>query len=104
MQLSTAADVPMLVVSHNSRSERRISPSWTIQELQGRLEPITGIPSSSQRLSLKGPSPDQLISLENAAPDAQLGVWNLHSYTELHVRMGLKSFMSYANPSSCTST
>ncbi|KAK9366499.1 CAP Gly-rich domain-containing protein [Lipomyces kononenkoae] len=46
------ADIPLLVTSQNTSSERRISPLWTLAQLKSRLEPITGIPSDSQRLSL----------------------------------------------------
>ncbi|KAK9390504.1 CAP Gly-rich domain-containing protein [Lipomyces mesembrius] len=46
------ADILLLVTSENTSSERRISPHWTLAHLKSRLEPITGIPASSQRLSL----------------------------------------------------
>ncbi|KAK9248488.1 CAP Gly-rich domain-containing protein [Lipomyces tetrasporus] len=46
------ADIPLLVTSQNSSSERRISPHWTLAHLKSRLEPVTGIPSFSQRLSV----------------------------------------------------
>jgi len=75
-------DVPLQVISHNSRSERRISPSWTVFTLQGKLEPITGIPASAQRLSLRAPSYAPR-SLDNG--DAQLSAFDLQHYSELHV-------------------
>ncbi|KAF2156153.1 tubulin-specific chaperone-like protein B [Myriangium duriaei CBS 260.36] len=84
MQLSSAADIPLLVVSDNSRSERRISPSWTLQQLRARLEPITGIPASCQRLSVKL-SPEHTHHLHDLADDVQLASLNLHSHVELHV-------------------
>ena len=31
-------------------AERRISPSWSISQLKAKLEPVTGIPPSAQRL------------------------------------------------------
>ncbi|KAJ9651348.1 hypothetical protein H2198_007571 [Neophaeococcomyces mojaviensis] len=31
-------------------SERRITPTWTVDQLKSKLEPITGIPASSQKL------------------------------------------------------
>ncbi|KAK3397231.1 CAP Gly-rich domain-containing protein [Sordaria brevicollis] len=47
------ADVPMYVTSEYSSSERRITPSWSIAQLKTKMEPITGIPPSSQRITLK---------------------------------------------------
>lgn len=82
---TTASDVPVLVRSETTSSERRIAPSWTIAELKGRLEPITGIPASCQRLSLKiGSQPAQ--ALEAADEDStQIGAWPLQAYAELQV-------------------
>jgi tubulin-folding cofactor B len=31
-------------------SERRVSPAWTVEQLKAKLEPITGIPPSCQKL------------------------------------------------------
>ncbi|KAL1846365.1 hypothetical protein Plec18167_007954 [Paecilomyces lecythidis] len=36
-------------------TERRITPSWTVLQLKAKLETMTGIPPSSQRLKLKAP-------------------------------------------------
>lgn len=47
------ADVPLYVVSDYAASERRITPSWSIWQLKTKLEHITGIPPSSQKISLK---------------------------------------------------
>lgn len=87
MSLQTAADIPMLVVSPNSSSERRISPAWSISQFKARLEPITGIPASTQRLSLRlGGSQQQpyeiLSSRENTT---KLSEWPLQAYAEIHV-------------------
>lgn len=83
------ADVPLQVVSDVTASERRITPSWTISQLKAKLETVTGIPPSAQRLSLKasGSSP---VSIE--APDEDsttLSNWNLAPYAELHVSHSL---------------
>ncbi|KAF6831123.1 cell polarity protein alp11 [Colletotrichum plurivorum] len=78
------ADVPLQVISENSSSERRITPSWSISQLRSKLEPITGIPPSSQRISLKTAS----ASIPIEAPDedsAQLTAFPLAPYAELHV-------------------
>jgi tubulin-folding cofactor B len=83
--MTTTADVPLLIISENARSERRISPAWTIAQLKGRLEPITGVPASSQRLTLKVASwPDQNLQTVNEE-NTQLGAFTLQSYAELHV-------------------
>ena len=56
MSLQTAPDIPLsITVSSESgaplvASERRITPSWTISQLKAKLEPVTGVPASSQSL------------------------------------------------------
>jgi hypothetical protein len=84
-KMATTADVPLLIISENARSERRISPAWTIAQLKGRLEPITGVPASSQRLTLKVASwPDQNLQAVDQE-NTQLSAFTLQSYAELHV-------------------
>ncbi|KAI1471588.1 CAP Gly-rich domain-containing protein [Daldinia caldariorum] len=79
------ADVPLQVISENSISERRITPSWSITQLKRKLEPITGIPPSSQRISLKTASKDS-IPVEAADEDAVLlSSFPLSAYAELHI-------------------
>lgn len=79
------ADVPLLVVSDNSSSERRITPAWSISTLKAKLEPVTGIPPSSQTISLKTSS--QSIAIEAGDEDATyLSSFPLVAYAELHVR------------------
>lgn len=81
------ADVPLIVVSENVSSERRITPSWTIGQLKAKLEPITGVPPSSQRLSLKTPGGES-IPIESADEDStRLTAFPLSPYAELHVRL-----------------
>jgi len=81
----SAADVPLVIVSENARSERRVSPSWTISHLKDRLEPITGIPASSQRLTIKVASwpaePLQAADEEST----QLSNFPLQAYAEIQV-------------------
>jgi len=83
--MATAPDIPLLITSENSSSERRITPSWSVSQLKGRLEPITGIPASCQRLSLKVASQaPQPIEAQNE--DAtQLASWPLQAYAEIYV-------------------
>jgi len=86
MSMHTAADVPLNIVSDNSRSERRISPSWTIAHLKERLEPITGIPSSSQKLTLKlGGSQSSVVLSALNEETTQLSQFPLQPYAELNV-------------------
>ncbi|KAK4580342.1 hypothetical protein LTR86_000545 [Recurvomyces mirabilis] len=83
--MATSPDIPLLIRSDNSSSERRISPSWTITQLKGRLEPITGVPASCQKLSLKvGSQASQPIEAPNE--DAvQLANWPMQTYAEIYV-------------------
>lgn len=99
--MQTAADIPLLVTSENSRSERRISPSWTVAHLKERLEPITGIPASSQSISLKvGSQPAKSL----AVPDeehTQLTNFPLQRYAELQVSIParvVKTFRQIQKP------
>jgi hypothetical protein len=62
MSLQTAPDIPLMItVPGPSTSalpllsaERRISPSWSIGQLKAKLEPVTGIPPSVQKLRTRG--------------------------------------------------
>ncbi|KAK9778835.1 putative CAP-Gly domain-containing protein [Seiridium cardinale] len=79
------ADVPLQVISDNSSSERRITPSWTISQLKSKLEFVTGVPPSSQRLSLKTAN-KTVTPIEAADEDAvYLTSFPLSAYAELHV-------------------
>ncbi|EGP89838.1 unnamed protein product [Zymoseptoria tritici ST99CH_1A5] len=79
------SDVPLLVRSDTSSSERRVSPSWTVATLKARLEPITGIPASCQKLSLKiaSQAPQPIEAADEEA--AVIGAWPLQAYAELQV-------------------
>ncbi|EFY87452.1 hypothetical protein J3459_012086 [Metarhizium acridum] len=80
------ADVPLRVISENSASERRITPSWSITTLKAKLEPITGVPPSAQKLSLKASGGSDAIHVEAADEDnTQLSSFPLAPYAELHV-------------------
>lgn len=81
------ADVPLIVVSDNVSSERRITPSWTIGQLKTKLEPITGVPPSSQRLSLKTAGGES-IPIESSDEDSTyLTNYPLSPYAELYVSL-----------------
>jgi len=79
------ADVPLLVISDNSSSERRITPSWTISQLRTKLEPVTGIPPSAQRMTYRAPGRDA-VPVEAHDEDATfMSSFGLVPYAELHI-------------------
>lgn len=80
------ADVPMYVTSEYSSSERRITPSWSIAQLKTKMEPITGIPPSSQRITLKTLT-NETIPVEAADEETTyLRSYPLAPYAEFQVR------------------
>ncbi|RPB00070.1 hypothetical protein L873DRAFT_1681991 [Choiromyces venosus 120613-1] len=86
MSFSTVADIPVRVTSDNAASERRVTPSWTIAELKNKLEPVTGIPPSSQQLTLRVPHAPQPIPISSHDEEnTQIAAFPLQPYVELHV-------------------
>ncbi|KAF1364094.1 hypothetical protein EJ07DRAFT_100354 [Lizonia empirigonia] len=85
MSLQSAPDVPLLISSPNSSSERRISPSWSIAHLKSRLEPITGVPASSQQLSLRVGSQDAVPITGLDEEQTRLAQFPLQPYAEITV-------------------
>ncbi|KAF1844666.1 uncharacterized protein K460DRAFT_365607 [Cucurbitaria berberidis CBS 394.84] len=85
MSLQTAADVPLIIKSPNSSSERRISPSWTIAQLKTRLEPITGVPASCQQLSIRVGSQDAVPLTAPDEEQTRLAAFPLQPYAEIGV-------------------
>lgn len=79
------ADVPLQVISENAASERRITPSWTIGQLKARLEPITGVPPLSQKLTLKLKGRETVAIEANDEENTRLTSFPLAPYAELHV-------------------
>jgi tubulin-folding cofactor B len=85
MSFRTSGDIPLLIVSENASSERRITPSWTIGQLKSKLEPVTGIPPLSQKLTLRVAN-QQGIPIESADEEhTELIGFPLAPYAELHV-------------------
>lgn len=86
--MQAAADIPLLINSPNSSSERRVSPAWTIAQFKTRLEPVTGIPASSQRLTLRVGS-QELGEITPAAGNdeesTQLATFPLQALAEIYV-------------------
>lgn len=85
MSLQTAGDLPLQITSENSSSERRITPSWTIGQLKAKLEPVTGIPPLSQKLTLKIGGRDPITIQAIDEEHTQLVNFPLAPYAEIHV-------------------
>ena len=89
MLSQTSVDIPMIICSDDVSCERRISPSWTVTQFKSRLEPITGIPTSSQQIFVQSgvsSRPDAKIALETQDEDStQLAGFGLRPYGEIHV-------------------
>ena len=84
--MATAQDIPLLVISTASSSERRITPSWSISHLKAKLEPVTGIPPASQKLTLRLPDQSEETVIEAADEGTvEIGRWPLVAYAELKV-------------------
>ncbi|KAI5787111.1 CAP Gly-rich domain-containing protein [Geopyxis carbonaria] len=84
--LQTSADISVLINSESTSSERRINPSWTIALLKSKLLPVTGIPPSSQQLTLRLPHSPQPIAIASKDEETtQIGSFPLQPYAEIHV-------------------
>ncbi|PYI04271.1 hypothetical protein BO78DRAFT_175720 [Aspergillus sclerotiicarbonarius CBS 121057] len=82
--ISVAITTPLASSSTEPRllTERRITPTWTVMQLKGKLETMTGVPPSSQRLLLKSPGrPDQWVD----GDDTIIGDWGLMKGCEIEV-------------------
>ncbi|KAF3403021.1 Cell polarity protein alp11 [Talaromyces pinophilus] len=80
--ISTASATQSTSNEPSLATERRITPSWSIDQLKGKLETMTGIPPGSQRLLFKSPGrPDQWIEGE----DRLIGEWGLVRGCEIEV-------------------
>ena len=85
--MQTARDIPLIITSAASSSERRITPSWTIAHLKAKLESVTGISPSSQKLLLRLPNqPEQVVEATDEET-VRVEQWQLADYAELHVRL-----------------
>lgn len=88
----TPADISVLITTPASAkaanpepsfvTERRVTPSWTVEQLKGKLETMTGVPPGSQRLRVKVPGrPDQWVEGEHRI----IGEWGLVKGSEIEV-------------------
>lgn len=95
---ATARDVPLIVRSQNTSSERRITPSWSIAQLKRKLESVTGIPSASQKLTLKLPGEERTEHVLEAEDEetVQIGAWRLVEYGEIFVSVATISELKIA--------
>lgn len=88
---STPADISVMITNASSTesgadpsfvSERRITPTWTVMQLKGKLETMSGIPPGSQRLRIKIPGrPDQWAEND----DRTIGEYGLTKGSEIEV-------------------
>lgn len=92
MSMQTMGDIPLLITSENSSSERRITPSWTIGQLKAKLEPVTGIPPLSQKLTLRVPGQQGLPVEAADEENTKLSGFSLAPYAELYVSISCMSF------------
>ncbi|KAE8148755.1 Cap-Gly domain-containing protein [Aspergillus avenaceus] len=84
MDVSVLITTPTTGTSSTSQfiTERRITPTWTVMQLKSKLETMTGIPPSSQRLKLKNPGhPGQWID----GDESIIGHWGLTKGCEIEV-------------------
>ena len=92
--MTTARDIPILITSTASSSERRITPSWTIAHLKTKLEPVTGIAPASQKLTLRLPDQQQEIPIEAEHEESvEVGSWPLVAYAEIQVQAASLSYV-----------
>lgn len=83
--MATTHDVPMLITSTTASCERRITPSWTISQLKAKLEPVTGIPISSQQLTLLLPDHRNVVIEAKDEDAVQVSAFELIAYAEINV-------------------
>ncbi|RKP01089.1 hypothetical protein CXG81DRAFT_26234 [Caulochytrium protostelioides] len=79
--------VTVFVTSHNASSERRFDKATTLGELKQRLEPITGIPASTIRLSLYDDN-DQFVGPMAGDDDRMLGYFPVADYWRIQCTPG----------------
>lgn len=80
--ISTASSGPGTESGPSIATERRVTPSWTVSQLKGKLETMTGIPPGNQKLLLKSPGKqDQWIE----GDERLVGEWGLTRGCEIEV-------------------
>ncbi|KAF8623157.1 hypothetical protein AX17_007545 [Amanita inopinata Kibby_2008] len=77
--------VNVFVVSPDTRSERRIDPHITVEQLKGKLEPVTGIPAGNQIISLFNSETASSAAAVLSDDGKQLSVYGLRDWQVLKV-------------------
>lgn len=88
----TPADISVIITAASAArgadaepsfvTERRVTPTWTVMQLKGKLETMTGVPPGCQSLRIKVPGrPDQLMD----GDDRRIDEWGLVKGTEIEV-------------------
>ena len=83
--MQASRDIPLIITSAASSSERRVTPSWSVAQLKAKLEPVTGIPPSSQKLLLRTVDQQERVIEAEDESSVQIGQWSLVDYAEIHV-------------------
>ncbi|KAK7445138.1 hypothetical protein VKT23_015006 [Stygiomarasmius scandens] len=71
-----SSSLNLFVVSPDTRSERRFDPHITIEQLKSKLELITGIPTSSQSISLLNSEEDPRVIAQLFDDSKPLGFYS----------------------------
>lgn len=75
----------VFVVSPDTRSERRIDPHITVEQLKGKLEPVTGIPANNQAITLLNSEDDPQVIAQLNDDTKSLGFYGLRDWLVLKV-------------------
>ena len=79
------ADISLFVTSDYSASERRVTPSWTVGQFKAKMESVTGIPPTQQRLEYRS-AVGERMSMEVADEEGTvLAGFPLAKGGEIHV-------------------
>lgn len=77
--------VSVYVISPDTRSERRFDLHLTVEQLKAKLESVTGIPTSAQRITLHN-SEDDAAAVSTLDDDTRpLGFYGLRDWQALKV-------------------
>ncbi|TFK39679.1 CAP Gly-rich domain-containing protein [Crucibulum laeve] len=77
--------VRVFVVSPDTHSERRLELHITVEQLKGKLELITGIPTANQAISLLESESDPRVIAQLSDDSKQLGFYALRDWQVLKV-------------------
>lgn len=80
--ISTPSSGPATDSGPSIATERRVTPTWTVSQLKGKLETMTGIPPGNQKLLLKTPGKqNQWVE----GDERLIGEWGLTRGCEIEV-------------------